>query len=46
MLDNKINKQRICTKFLNNKQNIINLLDKLEFILDPITGRSMDVETL
>ena len=46
MLDNNTNKRKIYNKSLNNNENTISLLGKLEIILVPITGRHIDVETL
>ena len=46
MLDNNTNKRKIYNKSLNNNENTISLLGKLETILVPITGRHIDVETL
>ena len=46
MLDNNTNKPKIYNKSLNNNENTISLLGKLEIILVPITGRHIDVETL
>ena len=46
MLANKTNKRKTCTKSLNNNKNAINLLSKLKFLLVPITGRHIYVETL
>ena len=46
MLDNSTNKRKIYNKSLNNNENTISLLGKLEIILVPITGRHIDVETL
>ena len=46
MLDNNTDKRKIYNKSLNNNENTISLLGKLETILVPITGRHIDVETL
>ena len=46
ILDNKTNKHKIYTKYLNNNKSTINLLGKLEFFLVPITGRYINVEML
>ena len=46
MLDNNTDKRKIYNKPLNNNENTISLLGKLEIILVPITGRHIDVETL
>ena len=46
MLDNNTDKRKIYNKSLNNNENTISLLGKLEIILVPITGRHIDVETL
>ena len=46
MLDSNTNKRKIYNKSLNNNENTISLLGKLEFIHVTITGQCITVETL